>query len=134
LKITYIKKFKTQVKEEILYKRIKNGMDSTAPSLLLLFTNRIKSGVDAAGGRFKELSKPYKKRKEKMGKHNMFEFSGKLIKNITYSKAMINRSRKTITLNFFIRKNQLKKAGWVSEIRNFFEFSRAEISKFWSNI
>jgi hypothetical protein len=69
-----------------------------------------------------------------MGKHNMFEFSGKLIKNITYSKAIINRSRKTITLNFFIRKNQLKKAGWVSEIRNFFEFSRAEISKFWSNI
>ncbi len=128
-----------KVKKQPNFKKIKDGinkkvykaLETSGTSTIAFLKKRIKKGVNAKGGRFRELKpetiKSKMRSKKKKGDLTMFEFSGDMLQSITHKTSQKNNSLKL----YFDDADENKKAHYNIENhkRDFFELSDKEIKR-----
>jgi len=107
-------------------KKIYKALQTSGNMTILALKKRVKRGVDSKGGQFKSLDKTYQKRKAKVGKKAMFEYSGDMLRSITHE-----TKKKNILRFYFDDGDENDKAHYnINKYkRDFFELSDKEIGK-----
>lgn len=128
-----VKTLNIKAKAKAIDKAINKGLSLSGYGAINAMKKRIKKGTNADGGSFKPLNKTYAARKKDLGKKAMFEYSGEMLRSITFE---TKKKSDNNILRIRFDDNDMKKRAKLNYLqgRKFFELSDKEEQKILSNV
>lgn len=131
MKIT--KKPNLTKKQKQISSSIEKAIELSGTGIINAFKKRIKSGTNDTGGRFKQLDPTYKTYKQAKGKNAMFEFSGDMLRSLTYKR--ISKGEDEYLRIYFDDNDMLKRASYnYQNGRKFMYLNKSEENILYKNL
>lgn len=122
-----------KAKAKAIDKAINKGLSLSGYGAINSMKKRVKGGTDAQGGNFRDLKPHYKAYKKALGKTAMFEFSGEMLRAITFE---VDKKSDNNILRIKFDDSEMRKRAKKNYTngRKFFELSNKEEYKIISNV